>query len=558
MLSATQEALMVEIGAKALYTVALLAIAIFCAREAWAVWFDRALQIGHFDATKDGADAASMADTFRRLVVQQQNVLFDLYSGAPAKPGEFRVSSGDVLTIHLSDLVRMPGSALDSLKIEAAGVNVTSILTTLRRWIVAPNEITGSVDQLDQKIYVSADWANAPNAQDPRVIARSLLVPPQTTLQNASFDLACRILFRRIPPNDVFFKDVDENDFCAFSSALSQFRSYLAARNVATDEAGTKAANGMLDIASRLIDRLTAANTTLIYAYKLGGYIELEVVASVANANASVIKPHLDKAQSLLHDYLKRLAALDPKANDPDVQERLASLATRGGAIPVAENFRQIDAVTFLKTVSSALLQDVTKSTPSTAADPNLLRPGASISAADSKTANALGFFVGKDNKRYFVSLSYVLGAIGSVVVSPALIDTAETHRPIGKVVDVDDPFALVEIADGVQITNDQIKEIASAPSLGAEVRLIGKNTGMSKAQVTGQDVATRIETERGTLALNGLVQIGKIGLPGDGGAPVLDSQNRLIGLLAASSSEHAFVLPVKDFYEKKQLRLLP
>jgi hypothetical protein len=523
--------LMVEIGVKALYTVVLLAIAIFCAREAWVVWFDRALQIGHFVATKDGADAANMADSFRRLVVQQQNVLFDVYKGADAKPGEFRVSSGDVLTIHLSDLVRMPGSIVDSIKIEAAGVNVTSVLTTLRRWIVAPNEITGSIDQIGQQIYVSAEWANAPNPQDSRVTGRTLLVPPQSTLQTASFDLACRLLFTRLPPTQSLFKDVDENDFCTFSRALAQFRSYVAARNVATNETETKAANGLLEIAGRLIDRLIAAKTTLIYAYKLGGYIELEVVASVANADASVIE-------------------------DADVQERLASLATRGGAIQVAENVRQVDAGTFLKTVSSAL-QEATKNAQITAGHP-VLRPGASISAADSKTANSLGcFVVGRDGKKYFVSLGYILGAVGNAVVSPALIDTAEIHREVGTVANVDRAFALVAIANDLQVTNDQIKELAPYPSLGAEVLLFGKTTGLSKAKVTAIEAHVRIDAERGPLMLDGLVQINRIGLPGDGGGPVLDSQNRLIGLLAASSSESSYVLPVKTFFDENQLTLL-
>ena len=549
---------MLEIGIKALYTIVLLAIAIFCAREAWVVWFDRALQIGHFVATKDGADAANMADSFRRLVVQQQNVLFDLYKGANAKPGEFRGSPGDVLTIHLSDLVRMPGSALDSLKIEAAGVNVTSVLTTLRRWIVAPNEITGSIDQIGQQIYVSAEWANAPNSQDSSATGRTLMVPPQATLQTASFDLACRILFTRIPPNHASFKNVDENEFCTFSRALSQFRSYVAARNVAANETEMKAANEMLEVAGRLIDRLIAANTSLIYAYKLGGYIELEVVASVANADASIIKPRLDRAQSLLTDYIKRLAALDPKAKDADVQERLASLGTRGGAINVAENIRQVDAGTFLKTVSLAL-QDVTKMARTMTVGPPLLRPGASISAAESKTANTLGcFVVGTDEKRYFVTLGYILGGVGSAVISPALIDTAEIHREIGKVANINRAFALVAIANGLEVANDQIKELAPDPSIGAEVLLIGKTTGLSKAKVAGLGLdGIRIDTEQGPLILDGLVEINRVGLPGDGGGPVLDSQNRLVGLLAASSSERSYVLPVKTFFERNRLTLL-
>jgi hypothetical protein len=273
---------MVEIGVKALYSIVLLAIAFFCAREVWVVWFDRTLQIGQFAATKDGVDAASMADSFRRLVVQQQNALFDLYRATVAKPGQFRVSSSDVLTIHLSDLVRLPGSALDSLKIEAAGVNVTSILTTLRRWIVAPNEITGSIDQIDKQIYVLADWTDAANAQGSRGVGPPLLVPPQTSLEDASFDLACRILFAQIPSSDTPLKDVDENDFCMFSRALAKFRSYVVARNAGADETETKA---KLEAAGKLIDRLTAATTTLIYArgFNFPAHRNLRVSEGVEN-----------------------------------------------------------------------------------------------------------------------------------------------------------------------------------------------------------------------------------------------------------------------------------
>ena len=545
-----------EIAIKALYTVILLAIASFCAREAWVVWFDRSLQIGHFVATKDGINAADMADSFRRLVVQQQNVLFDLYKGASPKPGEFRVSASDVLTIHLSDLVRMPGSVLDDLKIEAAGVNVTSVLATLRRWIVAPNEITGSLDQIEQEIHVSARWGNAPNRPGLGVTEQALLIPPQKTLRAASFDLACRILFRQIPVSHTSFKDVDENDFCIFSRALTLFRSYLSQRNIATNETETRAANELLESAERLTNGLIASKTTLIYAYKLGGYIELEVVASVASADAKVIKPHLDRAQSLLADYINRLAKLDPKAKDADAQERLASLAARAGAIQAAEDLTQVDTSTFLKTVASA--QEPSKIVRRETEGLPLLRPGASISAADSKTANALGCFViGADAKRYFVSLEFVLGPVGSTVVSPALIDTAEVHREVGRVGKIDDPFALIEVVDGLSITNDKIKELASPPTIGADVLLIGKTIEASKGQIRALEDDVRIDTQRGPLILRGLVRTNRIGLPGDSGGPVLDSDNRLIGLLAASSLEASFVLPVKALFERNQLKLL-
>jgi hypothetical protein len=546
---------MVEVGIRALYTIVLLTITVFCLREAWLVWFDRTLQIGHFVATKDGADVASMGDSFRRLVVQQQNVLFDLYKGTDSRPGEFRVSTGDVLTIHLDDLVRMPGSALDSLKIEAAGVNVTSLLTTLRRWIVAPNEITGSVDQIGSQVIVSADWANLPHARGTRTAWQMLVLPRQTTLQAASFDLACRVLFARIPPDHAWLKDVSENDFCIFSTALSRFRNYLTARNVAVNEADTKAANEELQGAQQMIDRLVAAKTNLIFAYKLGGYIELERVASITNPDANAIKPQLDKAQALLGDYMKRFAALDPAANDADVQEKLASLVARGGAIQTAENLRKVDASTFLKTFSP-VLNDTTKVSQVAPAHRAALRPGMSIGPADGKTAATSGIFVVRDDKKYLLTSSVFFGRVGSAVVSPSLLDTAQNRREIGKVAEIDGAFALIELS--VDASNEQIKQVAPSPPLGAEVRLLGRGTGLSKSVVSGFSITVSLETERGPLTLKDLFATADpMGLPGDGGGAVLDEQDGVIGLLIGGSLTMSLVLPVADFLDRQQLKLL-
>jgi hypothetical protein len=549
---------MVEIGIKALYTIVLLTITLFCAREAWLVWFERPLQIGQFAGTRDGADAPGMADSFRRLVVQQQNVLFDLYRGADSKPGEFRVSSGDVLAIHTSDLARIPGSALDSLKIEAAGVNVTSLLTTLRRWIVAPNEITGSVDQISQQIIVSANWGSPPYVRGTQSW-QMLVLPTQATLQGASFDLACRILFARIPPKPPW-ENVSEGDFCAFSTALSKFRFYLTARGVAANDADVKVATDALSAAQKLTDRLVADKTNVIFAYKLGGYLELEQVNNLVNPNPNQIRPMLDKAQSLFQEYLERFAKLSPDGVDTDVQEKLASLATRRGSLQASGDFEQVGlgqvkATAFLKAINPALKETI-KTSP-TPLGPSALHPGSSIGPAGGKTAGALGCFVEKDGKIYLLSVAYLVGAVGDIVVSPSFIDVAEEHSPIGKVVDVDGAFALVEIAGGFDARNDQIKGLAPPPGLDAPVHLIGRNMGISKATITAVVVdGIRIDLERGYLALDGAVQASRLGLPGDGGGAVLDSEDRLVGLLVASSASASFILPVRPFMDRKALTL--
>jgi hypothetical protein len=545
---------MIEIGIKAIYSIVLLAVTTFCLREVYFVWFDRPLQIGTFVGTKDGSDAPSMADSFRRLVVQQQNVLLDLYNGSAPKQGEFRFSSGDVLSIHLADLARLPGTSLDSLKIEAAGVNVTSLLTTLRRWIVAPNEITGSVDQINQQVIVSASWDNPPHSRNASPAWQMLVLPTQPTLQAASFDLACRILFARIPPDQAFLKDVSENDFCSFSTALFRFRNYLAARSIAVTEDDTKAANNTLLSAEKIIDTLVASDTNLVFAYKLGGYIELERAASITNPDPKAIRPQLDKAQRLLGSYLERYAEQDPNAKDTDVQERLASLATRGGALQAQANLSQVTATNFLQSINPALKEVLSKSSqPGPTPHEFTLRPGASIGPAEGKSAGTLGCFVAKGDHKYLLSLAYVVGPVGGGVVSPAVIDIGPERQKIGTVAEIDDAFALVSLEPSLNVANG-FAGIAETPQIGSVVTLTGRSNAMSRGKVMAVQVTLKIE---GQPELSGLVATERISSPGDGGGPVVDDQNRLIGLLVASSPGQSMVLPIKPLLEKQGLTLV-
>jgi hypothetical protein len=545
---------MIEIGIKAIYTIVLLAVTTFCLREAYFVWFDRTLQIGAFAATKDGADASGMADSFRRLVVQQQNVLLDLYKGAKPKQGEFRFSSNDVLSIHLADLARLSGSSLDSLKIEAAGVNVTSLLAVLRRWIVAPNEITGSIDQIASQVNVSASWADPPHTRDGNTSWQMLVLPAQPSLQAASFDLACRILFARIPADHPSLKDVSEHDFCSFSSGLFKFKSYLAAKAAAATEDEVKAANPLLLSAQKTMDALVASETPLAFAYKLGGYIELERVASITNADPAAIRPQLDKAQALLRKYLDRLASQDKEASDTDVQEKLASLATRGESPTATANLGKASKDTannFLQSIDPVLKAAIKPQQTQTSRQ---LRPGASVGPANDKTAGSLGCFVERGAEKLLVSLAYITGPVETSVVSPALIDIGPDRRTIGKVQSIDDPFSLVLLEQNLDARNE-FAGMAPDPAVGQVVKLTGRSKVVSDGKITGLEVdVSKIPGMRNPIS--GLIETTRIGLPGDGGGPVVDDKNQLIGLLVASSTNSSYVLPVKPLLDRQGLTL--
>src|SRR5262249_27280636 len=141
----------------------------------------------------------------------------------------FRI--GGIIQIELGDLGRIQASPIEDIKVEAAGVNVTSVLSTLHRWIKSPNEITGSFDQINNQIYVSAQWLTAPKRSGSGTESLTYTVSSSADINQASFDLACRIFLTRIAPGQPSLVAANENDFCVFSRAMLAFRDYVTARD---------------------------------------------------------------------------------------------------------------------------------------------------------------------------------------------------------------------------------------------------------------------------------------------------------------------------------------
>lgn len=539
---------MTEIFAKTLYSLVLVGVVGFCIHEVWQVWFDRTLQYGKFAATKDGQDAAAVADSFRRLILQQQNILYGLYKAPAPHLGEFRIV--DVLRIDLADLGRLPSSDLDQLKIEAAGVNVTSILTTLRRWITSPNEITGSVDQLGSNIYISAVWPYAPRADENGTEQRTYSLPVQNDLNLASFDLACRIFLTRGAPYSAVLKSAQEDDFCIFSRAFAAFRSYVALRDRAASDSELKDAATKFEAARHSIESLVAAKSSFPYVYKLAAYLALEDSAATGRAaDPPAIKTRLDQAQAWLNEYRRRLVVADPKVTVPDAEERLAYLTARAGALSGGQ----------------PISQPIASVPPPEPAAPHAekmapLRPGASIGDAKTNTAGTLCCFV-KDQRgqKYLVTASYVIGA--GPIVSPAVIDSAPTRLQLGSANFVEDGVAFVSVPNDVAADNGGIAGIAEpgAPLLGEHVTLLGRTSGTSSGIVRAVNVnEMNIDSGGGRkLQFKNLIATDRISLPGDAGAPVLDGQNKLIGLLIAGSAEVSLVLPLAPILKQHNLTLL-
>lgn len=558
---------MLEFGVKVVYSLVLSGVAALCLREVWQVWCDNTLQYGQFVATKDGQDVPGQADTFRRLILQQQGLLYRLYSPSQAKPGEFRVGANP-LTIRLSDLGQLPSSGLEDVKIEAGGINVTSLLAKLRRQIKTPNEITGSVDQIGTQIYISADWKSAPRRNGKGTEPHTFALPPQTDLNLASFDLACRIFLIRVAPTQPMLRSADEDQFCLFSTAFDTFHRYLALRDRAMTDSGRSNAGGLLSRAEQQIEALVTAKTSLPYAYKLAAYITIER-ATTQSSDAKLISNSLDHAQDLLLQYASHLVAIEPNASDKDVEDRLAYLAARRGAVPSVAAAKQPDlaamaallrSVDTVRTVAESSKGATEPTRPGPPAESAPLAPGASIGPMNVPIAVSLCCTVtGSDGQRYLVTAGHSLGTSHEQVeiISPAYIDDSSIKQVVARTSLSAGDVAFLQLGDNIKVTNDPIKGIAEVPALGADVTILGRTS----LRVEGHVVATHVKMPSFWGSSDEVMLVDAPTRPGDSGAPVLDSEHRLLGIVLGGmldgAVEKTVVLPVGSVFRAHGLTLL-
>ena len=166
--------------------------------------------------------------------------------------------------------------------------------------------------------------------------------------------------------------------------------------------------------------------------------------------------------------------------------------------------------------------------------------PGASIGPAGEKSSGSICCVVQSGNERFLLTLASVVGGnANAVIVQPGLADGGTEKDRIGTVVKVDESDyrggALIRLDDGVDV-NPSIPNIGAIADLawtakqGETLRLMGRGSGLATARV--------LETRP-----DGQIVIDFKGR-GDAGAPVLNEEGKLVGILWGGDDQTSFLMP--------------
>jgi hypothetical protein len=526
-----------SLGAKSLYTAILLAIVFLCASELYRLWFDRSPVLATFEfVDADGSLKTESGKSFTNRLVQQEHRLI----GMLRRQSSDQSIVTEEATIQFQDLriADLNTSELDEIKIEAQGFNLTDLLSKLRNWFLQPNEIRGRIDKVGNGFHVFAEWRSRTvgTGDDGRRFYNRVLEDQD----RASFDLAARLIWQNIvdmrepgPLVGSITQNFSPDEFAAFMRAWSDYQLLVPRKDQLTNDDRIALRNAI-----GVTDDLLGRDKTYPPLYNLAANLTL-----LEKGPEGMTAGERDRVRELLRRYLAELAALGLGEDDAAKKNLAALEVARPAAARVAE------------AVGEAAGRASAMGVPAT----RVALAGASIAPEGIQTAASACCIVrDADGGRYLLTADYIFTrGPGEVVLSPAAVDSTAVNRigifarryllrpsPVG--------MALIRLDDNVEGVNEipelgAFADVAEMPQPGAMVQLFGRSSTLRTGKVLDDRPA----------GMAGLVATERISEAGDGGAPVLDEQGRLVGMAYAASKEVSGVLPLAPIFSELQLTLV-
>lgn len=217
-------------------------------------------------------------------------------------------------------------------------------------------------------------------------------------------------------------------------------------------------------------------------------------------------------------------------------------------------------------------------------------KPGCSVSRMNDDSSGTIGLKVYRDGKQYLLSCYHVLctaemkkgvlrvkGAVTQpLIVSPSFRDNNKKNEPIADVIegtlnqDIDCAIALLKREN---FLDRSICYINKTPTTGITIRMehvdkqypvftFGRTSKYKEGKVSSSYSNPTIEYEISgvptPVQIRGLIETTNIGTRGDSGAPVVDLDGRVLGIIIAASNSSTYILPINRILAFYNLKLNP
>lgn len=547
-------------GAKVLYSALLFSFVFVSTSEIIKLWWDDTLVIRPFEYIKDGHHLRANGEAFARGIAHEQRLIISLLqentigekfcpssslieseNGNEAKKFEILKLDHTVLELDMSDFGRVDTKDLGKIKLEVAGLNLPAILTLLRDWMRQPDTLAGRVDEVDGTYHVYAEWPKAKGRRDHPHVYHA----PHSILAHAQFNLAAFLLWRELSLKrkrtglaDLIVKQLSPRQFVAFTQIVWLIRCLKSDNpgNIITLDNAMKDIDALIEQGVEFPPVYLAASELRVLGIQRGDDMTVSAVADVverrkqyvsamdnANLGAEAVKNVKNWLTKRSSEAIAAVPGPNPVPGDPD-----------DGQLPLVD-----------------------------------VAPGSSISVKDVMSTGSVCCIVHSAGKRYLVTADYLIPPKKQLYGNPipvlvpaqmdggnTLVGEFESSSDFARLRDTDDGIALIALKEDIVATNGlpdskTISGVSSNVALGETLRIFGRlYPGQeTKVKAVPSGGATDRFSER-------MIGVDRVAVPGDGGAPVLNSKDELVGIIYASSEQYTFVLPVASIFQERKLRL--
>jgi hypothetical protein len=556
---------LLHIAVKAFVTAGLLMVVLACGWKIHRMWFDNTVFLSTFTYSKDGDSRPETAKRFIEATDVDMQAIVELYGGTEASEVLPDADGGGAVQLAFVQPI-VKRSDIPSVEIKAYGLPVGRLLHEINRFVDSNSEIVGSATERDSGVEVYARLRGGKYKAPPWYI------PSVPSFEDATYDLACRI-YHAMAPQDSLLSGIGNDEFVAFTRALRDYSHY---RRLSA-QSRPQNAETYLRAASDAVAKIVAKNDDFALAHKLRATI------AVQDKNYVLAQSSLDRYATLLRQS---------KRTDRDLTILLASAAVpthivvalaEAAPVPVRTANPGTPASTTIRTKTTPAGSTPTKttspattpasqatsapSTPERLHRVRPLRPGISIGlAGERNSVGTLSFFV-KDAQGVVYALSSGLtldGEPGDAVVQPSLLDGGTPDDAIGEIAyvtpladELSVSYALIKLRPDIAWQNELpvIGRLAGVREavidVGSNIIAVGRTSGAVEGVIDVTRLSTKVHLRGRTVTFQDVYGArgrrdadGGVTAAGDSGAPVVDEEGRLVGLVFAGSPGMTLIMP--------------
>jgi hypothetical protein len=537
--------------AKCAYVLIICLIIVVLIRELYGVLWNDTLYVGNFQYFTDGRSSDERSKAFPAYVLGQHQLLRSalIEENRRRELVDKSLASGvkyhRLLPSDLPEAARW-SSILTDAELKIQGFDIGKILSMLRAWVAPPAELSGFVEKSGETVRAAINYPSRKLADGRHTSASPFETGVLNGDSSVALAIAASIVWTQAAEADVGFGKIPREVFVSWILIWWDYRVLRGRTDL--NQTWTSDDKNRWKQARALVDSLASGTNVYAETWPLRADLIETIPASLKSDTGLRTSDQIAGDANLVNEDRRRYAEADGVATAITALNQISQAAPKTAAL-----------------LTDSKIAAVAETVKSLLADPKTLYPGRPVWVRPASPKSTTDLFsitataIVKDGETQKLLLpDYVMS--GAVDDTEYEFRLSPSEPAIARAKKSDLLFPDGRQSGGVLLAPLAPNTDARNVSKGAAVTL---KSAIADLPPAGGDL--QLVTSRGTdkvklKSRTGLfANVDRITGPGDGGAPVIDSNQALVAMAYSGSGNESSFLSLKWLLDKKPgLQLIP